>query len=72
MKTDPEKIEAMRSWPQPKNVRELRGFFFFYFLLMGYYHRFVAGYGQIARLLTELLKKRGFKWEQEVVRLLRD
>jgi hypothetical protein len=24
--TDPKKIEAMKNWPTPKNVKELRGF----------------------------------------------
>lgn len=41
----------MTAWPEPANVRELRG-------LQGLLQE-VSGYGAISRPLTELLKKGG-------------
>lgn len=48
--TDPEKIEAIKTWPCPRNLKELRSFLGF----SGYYRRFIKDYSQIAKPLNEL------------------
>jgi hypothetical protein len=55
------KIEAVIDWPRPKTLRALRGFLG----LSGYYHKFIAGYGEVAKPMTALLKKEAFKWSDE-------
>ena len=62
VEVDPEKIRAIKEWPIPANVREVRGFLG----LTGYYRKFVQNYGTIAAPLTQLLKIGGFKWTEEV------
>ena len=51
--TDPEKIEAIRDWPNPKNIDQLRSFLG----LAGYYQKFIRGFAQIAAPLTAMTKK---------------
>ena len=48
--TDPQKIEAIRKWPTPKTVTDVRSFTGF----TNYYRKYIKGYAKIARPLHEL------------------
>lgn len=49
--TDPQKTEAVTTWPRPTTVTALRSFLGF----CGYYRRFVKDYSKIAHPLNHLL-----------------
>ncbi|XP_050906359.1 uncharacterized protein LOC127120018 [Lathyrus oleraceus] len=55
---DPTKVQSVIQWPIPKNAKGVRGFLG----LTGYYRKFIKDYGKVAKPLTELTKKEGFKW----------
>jgi len=55
--TDPEKVRAVKSWPAPKNVKELQRFLGF----VGYYRRFIPDFARIAQPLFKLLGGKGKK-----------
>lgn len=63
VRAEPQKIEAISKWPQPRNLKELRGFLG----LAGYYRKFIHHYGIIAKPLTDMLKKHGFGWTEGAV-----
>ena len=65
--TDPKKIQAIKDWPTPKNVTELRGVLG----LTGYYRRYIRDYGLICRPLFQALKKDNFQWNTEQSHLFR-
>lgn len=48
--TDPSKIEAVKAWPRPQNLKELKSFLGF----AGYYLRFVQDFSKIVRPLNDL------------------
>jgi hypothetical protein len=50
--TNDSKIESIRTWPVPTNLKELRGFLG----LSGYYRKFIKHYAIISQPLTALLK----------------
>lgn len=58
--TNPSKIQAMKDWPTPTTLKQLRGFLG----LTGYYRRFIKHYALISQPLTQLLKKNAFKWSE--------
>lgn len=59
---DPSKIEAVKNWPRPASVSEVRSFLG----LASYYRRFVEGFSKIAVPLTEFTRKSvRFNWSEK-------
>ena len=64
IKTDPEKTAAVREFPTPTSVKEVRAFLG----LASYYRRFVKDFADLSKPLTDLTKtKQGkaFRWTED-------
>ncbi|KAL5019435.1 hypothetical protein ScPMuIL_003480, partial [Solemya velum] len=62
VKTDPDKIERIRSWPTPCNITDVRSFLG----LCCYYRKFVDNFSDIAVPLYNLTKKNTrFHWDKQ-------
>ncbi|RFU73004.1 hypothetical protein TARUN_9252, partial [Trichoderma arundinaceum] len=60
---DPKKLEAVKTWEPPKNVKDVQSFLGF----ANYYRRFIRNFAQIAAPLSDLTKKdRKFLWGPDV------
>ena len=67
--TDPKKIEAIASWPTPRNQKEVRSFVG----LCSYYRRFVRGFADIARPLHHAVELgTEFRWTDDCERAFQE
>lgn len=63
--TDPEKVSAIRNWPTPKNVKQVRGFLG----IAGWYRRFIENFSSVVFPITETLSsKKKFSWTPDAHR----
>jgi hypothetical protein len=60
---DPEKVKAIREWPSPKSVFEVRTFHG----LASFYRKFIINFSGISAQMMDTVKKRHkyFKWTEE-------
>jgi hypothetical protein len=62
IKPDPAKVTAVKGWPVPQTVTDVRSFLG----LTNYFRRFIQGYAQITRPLTDLTRKdMPFAWSPD-------
>ncbi|POM79521.1 Reverse transcriptase [Phytophthora palmivora] len=60
VRADPGKVKAIAAWPTPRSQKDLRK----WLGLANYLHKYSAGYAELARPLSDLLKKDA-DWHQD-------
>ncbi|POM69483.1 Reverse transcriptase [Phytophthora palmivora] len=62
VRADPGKVKTIAAWPTPRSQKDLRK----WLGLANYLHKYSAGYAELARPLSDLLKKDAdWVWEQQ-------
>jgi hypothetical protein len=63
LKMDPDKVEAIKNWPSPKSIFEVRSFHG----LASFYRKFIKNFSGISAPMMDTVKKRhkSFHWTQE-------
>jgi hypothetical protein len=66
LKMDPEKVKAIKEWPSPRSMFEVRSFHG----LASFYRKFIRDFSGICAPMMDTVKKKhkSFKWTKEVER----
>jgi hypothetical protein len=66
LKMDPEKVRAIKEWPSPRSMFEVRSFHG----LASFYRKLIRDFSGICSPMTDIVKKKhkSFKWTEEAER----